>query len=222
MKYLVWSILFLFGCCIKAVAYTPEIDSSEDYSIQLINMSAISTPIAVHLKWEISYEEDGALFIIEKSIDGYSWVEKSKRKSVGNHDTYQVYLESISNFPEAAIEYFRLKRIDINGVERILDVTVVQHELLSELKIYADNEDIFGTVTLTFESLETGRAMVSVTDISGRVHQFKRHDLSIGYNRKTLSFHGMQEGVYLVSVEDRFGNRISKRWIIHKSKGRKR
>lgn len=222
MKRLFYLSIFAFACSAHAGLDKMDVDSSGVYDIELTDLSLEFTPIVVHLKWEVSYEENGAFFIVEKSIDGQNWEEKSRRKSVGNHDTYQVYLESISNFPEAALEYFRLKRIDSNGEEMILDMTAIRHPPLSDLKLFVDHQDINGNVTVTFESLEKGKAIVSIYDIAGKIQSYKRHDLSVGYNRKSMSLSGLDEGTYQIVVEDLYGNKISKRWVVHKSKRKRK
>lgn len=222
MKCLLFISLLMIAFVANASREMIEGDSSGVYDIELADLSLEFTPIVVHLRWEVSYEENGAFFIVEKSIDGQNWEEKSRRKSVGNHDTYQVYLESISNFPEAALEYFRLKRIDSNGEEMILDMTAIRHPPLSEMKLFVDHQDINGNVTVTFESLEKGKAIVSIYDIAGNIQSYKRHELSVGYNRRSMSLSGLSEGTYQIVVEDLYGNKISKRWVVHKSKRKRK
>lgn len=222
MKRLLFISLLMIAFVANASQEMIDGDSSGVYDIELADLSLEFTPIVVHLKWEVSYEENGAFFIVEKSIDGQNWEEKSRRKSVGNHDTYQVYLESISNFPEAALEYFRLKRIDSNGEEMILDMTAIRHPPLSEMKLFVDHQDINGNVTVTFESLEKGKAIVSIYDIAGNIQSYKRHELSVGYNRRSMSLSGLSEGTYQIVVEDLYGNKISKRWVVYKSKRKRK
>lgn len=215
----IWSLLICQYSLGEDCIY---VDSAGSDDIDLLDLSIVSTPIAVHLKWEVDYEIDGAYFVVEKSLDGITWNEKSRRESVGNHDTYKTYLESITNFPEAAVEFFRLKRIDKYGNEQVLDVTTVTHEILSDIKVYKDETGSVNSVTVSFESLAAGKGLVSIFDSNGKVQGYKSQSIDLGYNRRVINTGKLEAGTYLVVVEDQLGNKVSKRWIIYSKKKRRR
>ncbi len=222
MRNVLFILSLLFCHSIVAKDFSSDIDSSGNDDIDLIDLSIVSTPIAIHLKWEVDYEIDGAYFIVEKSIDGVNWEEKSRRESVGNHDTYRTYLESFTNFPEAAVEFFRLKRVDKSGNEQVLDVTTVTHEILSDIKVYKDEAESMNTLTVSFESLAEGKGLVSIHDSNGKLRGYKSHNIDIGYNRRVINTGNLEAGTYLVVVEDQYGNKVSKRWVIYSKKKRRK
>lgn len=197
-------------------------DSSGSEDIDYVRMEAIPSTQVVHLKWEVESEVNGAFFVIDKSIDGMTWIEKGRRVSIGNHEVYHTYLESLINFPESAVEYFRLRRIDSNGEEQILDISVIHHEVLSRPKLIPDPKDVNAKVTLTYESLLDGFVNVSIINQEGESFFSKKYFATNGYNRIELSLAGLAEGQYLVVIKDEFENKVSKTLIIHPETKKKR
>lgn len=215
------SILTAVLSCFAGFTAVAHSDSSGALGVELISMSAVPTQVVVHLKWEVLEEQEGVQYIIEKSVDGLNWVERSRRVSLGSSETHHTYLESLSNFPERSVELFRLRMVDGEGNSAILQQTVVKHPVLSEIRLIADRKDVYNTVTLTFESLEEVKAMVTVWDLNGQVRYFKRHQCDLGYNRRVLPLSGFEPGIYRVVVDDEQGNSIAKTLTIHKLLGKR-
>jgi hypothetical protein len=214
-------ILTFLASSLSVFTLVANRDSSGAEGVAFISMSAIPSQVVVHLKWEVGSEEEGVQYILEKSVDGITWSEKARRLSVGDNSTYQVYLESLINFPERSVEIFRLRIIDAEGNSSILDQTIVKHPVLSEIRLIADQKNVYNTVTLTFEALEKTKTMITVWDISGQVRYFKRHQCELGYNRRLLPVSNLEPGIYSVVVDDEKGNRISKQLLIHKRVGKR-
>jgi hypothetical protein len=136
--------------------FASDEDSTAQGKIKFVDLSAVPSVKVVHLEWTVAQEEDGAWFIIEKSLDAKTWEEKGRRPSIGDHTVYQTYLQSVTNFPESAIEYFRLSRINKYGDTTVLDVSIIQHAALYNMRLIPDREKITQRVTLTFEALVAG------------------------------------------------------------------
>lgn len=76
------------------------------------------------LKWTTVQEQNSLRFVVERSIDGSSFMEIGSVKAAGNTNTTTAYtLTDI--LPVAGINYYRIRQVDMNGRSIYSDVRTV-------------------------------------------------------------------------------------------------
>jgi hypothetical protein len=74
-------------------------------------------PYGNKIIWETATEKNSDYFVIDRSIDGKSWIEVQTIKSVGNSETTSNYSTVDIGFEEV-MNYYRLRQYDLDGTEK--------------------------------------------------------------------------------------------------------
>ncbi|MFT5823892.1 MAG: hypothetical protein ACI8ZM_005157 [Crocinitomix sp.] len=94
----------------------------------LIRFEAEVIESKVKLEWELTHELNNDYFIIERSFDGIEWNMLDSIKSLGNYTDDIVY-QLMDNEPNYGISYYRLKRVDNNGISICMETISVLMEI---------------------------------------------------------------------------------------------
>lgn len=68
----------------------------------------------VLLEWSTASEKNNDYFIIERSVDGYNWLQIKNIDATGNSNT-QINYTTIDNSAPRAIVYYKLSQVDFDG-----------------------------------------------------------------------------------------------------------
>lgn len=219
MKLILLFLIALFWTTINAAEthfFFPKIDSSEESSILFVQMKAVSSSKIVHFSWEVEEEQNGDHFIIEKSIDdGENWTTVSRVESIGNHKERHTYKISEINMIEGITEYFRVRRVDVDGETKVLDAVNINHPILYNMKLIPNPKNVRKATTISCESLICSDGIMHIYNSNGELIQKRKLNLSKGYNRCQIEVKQLDPGEYRVTIIDEFDNKSSKRLVVH-------
>lgn len=219
MKLILLFLAVLFWTTLNAAeSYfpLPKVDSSEESTILFGQMKAVSSSKIVHFSWEVEEEQNGDHFVIEKSIDdGESWVRVSRVESIGNHKERHTYKISEINMIEGITEYFRVRRVDIDGETKVLDAININHPILYNMKLIPNPKNVKKATTISCESLICSEGTMKIFNSEGDLVQDRKLNLSKGYNRCMIEVKKLEPGEYRVSIYDEFENKLTKRLVVH-------
>jgi hypothetical protein len=219
MKLILLFLTVLFWTTVNATESNfifPKVDSSEESSILFVQMKAVSSSKIVHFSWEVEEEQNGDYFIVEKSIDdGESWMRVSRVESIGNHKERHTYKISEINMIEGITEYFRVRRVDVDGETKVLDAININHPILYNMKLIPHPKNVKKATTISCESLICSDGVMRIYNSSGELVQKRKLNLSKGYNRCQVEVKQLDPGEYRVSIQDEFDNKLTKRLVVH-------
>lgn len=95
--------------------YADENTSMQPLPIELLNFTAETfTGLTVKLNWITISETSNNYFVVERSVDGVSFISIDTVKGSGNSTTLKKY-ETYDKSPNPILNYYRLKQVDFNG-----------------------------------------------------------------------------------------------------------
>lgn len=92
--------------------------------IELIDFSAVHRDDKVYINWLTATELNNEWFVIDKSIDGYSWKEFAKVKGQGTIYTPTLY-QLIDTSLTSGYIYYKLRQIDFDKQEKYLGIVFI-------------------------------------------------------------------------------------------------
>lgn len=111
-------------------------------SIDLISFFGENEDTGNKLIWNVASEIDNSLFVLERSKDNVFWDPIAIINGAGNSDEAKQYLYTDNTF-ENQVNYYRIKDIDIYGVEGYSHSIVIDNTY-TEDKILVDTYNILG------------------------------------------------------------------------------
>lgn len=154
---------------------------------------------AVMLQWQTLQENNVARFEIEKSTDGNNFIKIDDALAKGNATTQTNYW--IEDTAPAAINYYRIKTVDINGKMGLSSVVkyVLQNDVKASVIIspnpVAYNADIF------FESKTNGTGNYFILNTMGTTILTRQISLQKGMNKISQNVSGLAAGTYLFLIK---------------------
>jgi hypothetical protein len=191
-----------------------SIDSTEESSIEFLQLEATVASKVIHFKWEVQREQKGDYFIIEKSIDESTWKEVSRTKSIGNHLEIHTYLTSEINLAEGAMEFFRILRFDGYGNYSELDRIRIHQPILTALLLIPVRQKTKKEVILSYNSKIASSGTLIMKDKGGNIVIKKSMKLAEGYNRYVMNVKKINDGEYTVTLTDQKGNSLQKILVV--------
>lgn len=90
-----------------------------------------ATPLAdgVRLDWETATEENNDFFTVERSLDGFEWVEIGEVDGAGTSSEAKSYSLMDTRAPISGEIYYRLSQTDFDGATEIFDVRSVNRTI---------------------------------------------------------------------------------------------
>lgn len=169
--------------------------------VELILFNGKYENSAIKLNWVTASEQNVATFIIEKSKDGFSFVELVKKEGGGNSSSIRSYFFT-DNHPFAGLNYYRLYAVTYDGKKEIVG-GIVSVEA-DDLQVFAFNsiqpmpakDKIVISVNSDTEDTESE---LFIFDISGRQIYKENRPLFTGKNEIAMDIAFLNKGVYFVS-----------------------
>ena len=152
------------------------------------------------LKWQTASEENTMVFIVERSLDGISdFVEINRVLAVGNSTVLQNY--TTQDFNPVSLAYYRLRIIDFDGSFEFSDIIAVERmktdiDLVEVYPVPAEEE-----VTVLIHSTSENKAIMILSDFSGRKVKEERITLKAGINRFLLNWEEHETNFYYLTIE---------------------
>jgi hypothetical protein len=161
----------------------------------------------IKINWVVDNETNNNYTSLEKSIDGYSFIEINKLISAGNSTTQQQY-EFTDATATAKINYYRLKSVDNNGTISYSNVIAVNNKQGQEqitvipdfankvVKVYSNSTSLIKGVNLYTAS----GALVSYNQVSNGTYF-------------TMDLKNIPSGIYFIKTLTNKSTYLNKIWI---------
>ena len=194
---------------ISATGQNTEYIIDYDFSVLPVDLISFQAGYSreedhTHLDWKTASELNCDYFVIERSVDGYTFVELDTVKGSGTTNeasNYTIYDED----PKAGINYYKLRQFDYNGSYEELGIVSVLKGGEQSLSVFpnpaSSNSSIY--LSINAENDEKGKLMIYSMD--GKLSTFITLELIKGVNTLQInSNRRLASGVYniILSTQD--------------------
>jgi hypothetical protein len=141
------------------------IGSSSALPVKLLAFSGMKQADGVQLKWQVSEEISLDRYEIEKSKDGakFGFVGAVNAANM----TYAKSYSWLDKTPNAPVNFFRLKMINLDGSFSYSDIIKIDFGTKKNISVYP-NPVVDGTVQLHLNGLPKGNYQLSVINKAGQ------------------------------------------------------
>ncbi|HTN37518.1 MAG TPA: T9SS type A sorting domain-containing protein, partial [Arachidicoccus sp.] len=155
------------------------------------------------VKWNTLTELNSDYYTIQRSVDGKSFMDIGKKKSMGNSVIGALYsfIDNLDQVPKRqGVLYYRIAETDLNG-HNFYSKIVTVHPLMSSwgYKI-APNPVVQDQINLTFEAPEASDVLVRLMNMSGSVLLNNSYSLNGGTILRINTPH-LVPGIYILQVK---------------------
>lgn len=161
------------------------------------------------LEWVTATEANTQWIVLERSKNTTVWEAVERLPAQGWSSTLKQY--SAEDFNSYLLTYYRLRMIDLDGMEYYSDVIALERNGLSGVTIspIPAKDEVF----LQFDTVEEDEITISVIDIYGRTLSEEVVSTLIGLNTVKIDIRAYASGLYYVHLdngEDQYSKRIIK------------
>lgn len=123
----------------------------------------------VNLDWSTASEFNNAYFKVEKSNDGYTWLEVSTVPGSGTTDHIKTYSD-VDPDPFTGISFYRLRQVDFDGTTAYSPIRMIDNRLATDRSVLVYPNPTEGYLQISFpEFQEEPGHQVQLIDNMGRV-----------------------------------------------------
>ena len=169
--------------------------------VELVTYSGFAMERSNILKWQTASEENTMAFIVERSADGVSdFKEINRINAFGNSTELRVYQTEDLN--PVTLAYYRLRIVDFDGTFEFSDIIAVERvkteiDLVEIFPIPAEEE-----VTILIHTQSDGRAVMVLSDFTGKKIKEEKIILKAGINRYTLDWEENENKLYFITIDN--------------------
>ncbi len=171
--------------------------------VKYISFDAVGMDKSVLLRWVTDQEVNNNHFEVERSYDGTSFSTVSvvlDGFENGAQKNYQ-FTDRAFEIQGKAVIYYRLKQVDNNGRATYTNVIAVKLQIVPGMVMQASPNPFTENLNIGFASTETGKAEISISNVTGQKVMVKPSSVNKGYN--TIQLDGLSKltpGVYMVQL----------------------
>lgn len=158
-----------------------------------VDLEVVSSGIAIN--WSTASEAHNEKFVVERSYDGYDWVEVAEVAGAGNSNTILHYSAIDASANTNATAFYRVRQYDYDGKNEATDVIKYTPAVI-DFSVYPNptNEN---QVTLNAKNIsEIGASDIVVTNLVGKSIAFDYNE-----NSQTMKFDVLVDGVYIINIK---------------------
>lgn len=182
-------------CLIDNIVFT----GLESLPAELVLFQGEAKDRGNNLIWQTASEENTLAFQVERSLDGRNFEAIGRIDAAGNSTDLESY-EYIDESP-ISLSYYRLKVVDIDGYYEYSEVVLVERtkpeiDMVEVFPVPVVDEE----VTVLVHTRSDGAVFMDLFDMTGRVLQQERLELSAGVNRMVLDLKGEVGNMYFITI----------------------
>lgn len=153
----------------------------------------------VLLEWSTSAEYDSKQFEIEKSLDGINYQLLHTVPAAGNSTSEKRY--SYQDADVAAVNYYRLKMVDINGDFKQSNVVIIKNNGLTQAILSVINP-FKNDIIIRFAKTPAGEIKLKLIDMAGRLLLTGKRNNAVSplINFETAGT-AISKGMYILQIE---------------------
>ena len=175
-------------------------DNDQALPVELISFTAECSETETLISWQTASEYNSAHFIVEKSREGFNWLNLASLAAAGNSTTLINY--SFTDAEKSGVAYYRLQQVDQDGTAKTYGpISSNCSNNGISLKTFPNPSSEQFTISIESEVPMTV-AQIIVKDVFGRVVASKAVSIVEGTTQVELSNLILQGGIYTVSLEE--------------------
>lgn len=168
--------------------------------IEMNSLEGNNTAMGNELKWTTETETDNEYFLIERSLDGYSFEEIGIVEGAGN-STSAIDYKYMDDKVSGSTNYYRITAVSYTEQKNHSNVIAIETTRTSTL----DGVDIVPnpvkeTMTLSFDSEEIGEAQIFIVDGTGKNVMDFTINTVVGYNEIQQELSELTNGLYMAII----------------------
>jgi hypothetical protein len=182
--------------------------TSNPLPVELTKFQAVQQNTYVELIWETASERNTDHFVIERSQNGYSFIEIGSVMSQGDGITTQNY-NAKDIFPYNGINYYRLKIIDNDSTFEYSSIQTVHLDSPSKVIFFPNPVDKSIRIEGLDDNMKEG--LIEVFDLEGKrlfVDQLSFEDGKLFLSTSAINIYN--PGTYLLRITGKFDNYVFK------------
>ena len=180
--------------------------------VNLVNLNANLSGNNVLVNWITASEQNSDRYIVERSIDGSTFVAAGTVKAAGNSNTYRSYLFTDADakaLMATGTMYYRLAMYDRDGHMEYSKVVSVSNNNDVDVSLFPNPFN--NQLVLNINSNEAGNVTVAILDINGKQQYSSSIAVSKGSNTKVLEgFEGLSSGIYFARINSETSVKVIK------------
>lgn len=180
--------------------------------IKLTSLVGLAKANGNLLSWTTASESNNDYFEIESTVDGKNFRSVGKVAGAGNSNGERYY-ELLDKNPAALVTYYRLKQVDLNGVESFHNLISVKRSGSESTGVDFNPNPFNEKVTAELFVDVPGDYFFDFVDMSGKSTQ-QNFTLQKGFNQININTQPMAKGFYIVYVKNSTGEIISTQKMI--------
>ncbi len=165
-------------------------------------------------KWTVSFEQNNDKYVVEGSVNGSDFEYISELKGTeSSADLKEYYLVAEQN----SFTYFRLKQVDLDGIEKIYPPIYMDCALNkgTDLLIVPNPATDFINVTF-YNELADFEGEIQIVDLLGRIVEVLNFNATNGANQVYVNTKHFQSGQYVLKMTNQLGEKNEGRFIVIK------
>ena len=173
--------------------------ASSALPVTLTSFAANCQNDKVVMHWTTASEYNASHYQLEKSRDGFAWLEVAQIEATGTTNQTSHYSYEDDNM--GALTYYRLVQLDVDGKQEIFGPISVNCEIDGNLLLVYPNPSS-ENFTLNIQTNQTfEQAVIEMVDISGRVVLTQTQDIQVGTTTLHIHTENVQIGTYVLRIK---------------------
>ena len=150
------------------------------------------------ISWATSHEKNSAIFVIERSVDGFSFEAIGKEKAARFSENVKEY-SFIDFSTESERAFYRLKQVDEDGSFSYSDVTIVKNKNKNRYTVYEmSSVNVKDSFEFDLVSKIEDDLHYKLVNGKGKTIFSSKKAIHIGDNQIALRFDDFPIGVYKI------------------------
>lgn len=189
---------------IGAITTTPT-GTCVPLPVQLSSFKATRIGREVALNWETQQEVNSDYFVVERSIDGTLFDQVCNIQGAGNSSAplSYTYLDDQAQLEQV---YYRLKQVDRDGSATYYELTTANQYAGENLELSLFPNPARSSIQCKMSNPQEQLCTFTLLDQTGAVLLSWLQHTQKGIQETTVPIENLQEGMYILKVQDELGN----------------
>jgi hypothetical protein len=174
--------------------------------VELLSFDGQAAGEAVQLEWITASESGSSHYLVERSIDGYTFEAIGQVQAAGTSYSTLTYAFEDPQ-PVRGVNYYRLKQVDLDGTTDLSEVVAVTFARgVSAGKPYPNPTATRINLDITLRS--DAQLTVQLLDATGRLVRSYQQGFSAGTQLFSAPVDGLETGAYSLLITDASGEHM--------------
>lgn len=165
--------------------------------LSLISFNASLQNKSVNLQWQTANEINTSYFTLQRSANGTIFSAVQKVAASGTSAAIKTYAATDLN-PLGGTSYYRLQMVDKDGSTTYSSIVPVMLSTTDAAIIFPN--PVTANVRVLMQSEVSAKAVIQITDITGKILRFQNAVLYPGSNTIIVAANGLSKGIYVLKI----------------------